>query len=96
MKRARAVLHRQGTRRFDATASYVHDTFEQDIEIIVSHLQQAGLGRVTVVDLTKREYGIPVFRVIVPGLETSRRIDGYVPGPRARPVLDRLISESRP
>jgi ribosomal protein S12 methylthiotransferase accessory factor len=95
MQRARALLHRQGTRSFDATETYVHDTFEQDIAVIVAQLRQAGLGQVVVVDLTKREFGLPVFRVIVPGLETSRRIGGYVPGPRARPLLDRLISESR-
>ena len=35
------------------------------------------------VDLTKQEFGIPVVRVVVPGLEGLVE-DNYVPGARAR------------
>lgn len=95
MTRAREVLLRPGLRAFEAVPTHVHDTFEQDVEGIVTQLREAGLAHIAVVDLTKPEFGLPVFRVVVPGLETSRRVGGYVPGPRARLLLDRLIMETR-
>jgi ribosomal protein S12 methylthiotransferase accessory factor len=39
---------------------------------------------VAVVDLTRPEIGVPVVRVVIPGLEGPWAPDGeYVPGPRA-------------
>ena len=46
-------------------------------------LSKAGLHRVVVIDLTKPEFGLPVTRVIVPGLEPIPG-PGYFPGRRAR------------
>ena len=37
------------------------------------------------VDLTRPEFGLPVVRVVVPGLEGLDDVD-YVPGARARKV----------
>jgi ribosomal protein S12 methylthiotransferase accessory factor len=45
------------------------DDFLTDIRFIIEALNQKGLDRVIVVDLTREEIGIPVVRVIVPGLE---------------------------
>jgi ribosomal protein S12 methylthiotransferase accessory factor YcaO len=48
-----------------------------------------GIRQVVVVDLTKPEIGLPVVRVVVPGLEgpdKGGRSD-YAPGPRARAML---------
>jgi ribosomal protein S12 methylthiotransferase accessory factor len=36
-----------------------------------------------VVDLTREDVGIPVVRVVIPGLEAPHDDDGYLPGPRA-------------
>jgi ribosomal protein S12 methylthiotransferase accessory factor len=41
------------------------------------------------VDLTKPEFGIPVVRVIAPGLEAPRDIPGWLPGRRARALAAR-------
>ena len=38
---------------------------------MLKKLEEAGLNRVVVVDLTREEIGLPVVRVIVPGLEIS-------------------------
>jgi len=54
---------------FDKIPSYHTDDFLDDINIILERLKKAGLGRVLVIDLTRPEIGIPVVRVIVPGLE---------------------------
>ena len=61
-----------------ATAS-----FDADITIVIERLLAAGLDSVIVVDLTNPDLGIPVVRVIVPGLE-GYVFDFYRPGPRAQ------------
>lgn len=60
-----------------ATAS-----FDADINTVIERLLAAGLESVIVVDLSREDMGIPVVRVIVPGLE-GYVFDFYRPGPRA-------------
>lgn len=57
-------------------------TFEGDIAVLVSALCRRGLDQVLVFDLMQPDIGIPVVRVMVPGLE-AYRTDFYAPGPRA-------------
>ena len=45
------------------------DDFLTDIEYVLDELKKAGLDRCIVVDLTREDIGVPVVRVIVPGLE---------------------------
>jgi YcaO-like protein with predicted kinase domain len=59
------------------------DTIAEDLEQVVTRLATVGMNEIFVVDLTKQEYGIPVVRVVVPGLEGLVEHD-YVPGARAR------------
>ena len=54
----------------------------RDIAVLLGMLQRAGLSQVLVFDLTQSEIGIPVVRVIVPGLE-GYRSDFYAPGSRS-------------
>ncbi len=62
--------------------SYDTDDFLEDIRNMTGHLEEAGLERAIVVDLTREEIGVPVVRVIVPGLEISavdsERVGGRV------------------
>jgi ribosomal protein S12 methylthiotransferase accessory factor len=58
-----------GTVEFSALPSFDSDDFLTDIRRVTDRLGAAGLSRVIVVDLTRPEIGIPVVRVIVPGLE---------------------------
>jgi thioglycine synthase len=56
-------------KRFADILSFESDDFLLDIKYMQKKLEEAGLDRVVVVDLTREEIGIPVVRVIVPGLE---------------------------
>jgi len=59
------------------------DDFLKDIKYTVERLRGAGLERVIVVDLTREEIGMPVVRVIVPGLEMYA-VDGDRMGRRCK------------
>ena len=52
-----------------------------------ARLASVGIGEVVVVDLTKEEFGIPVVRVVIPGLEGVDSSSNYAPGERARARL---------
>ena len=70
-------------RSFTDVPSFESDDFLLDIRHMLARLQQAGLARAVVVDLTRPEIGIPVVRVIVPGLEMSA-VDPERVGKRCR------------
>lgn len=73
-------------RNFAAAPSFAVADFEDDIEWLLRRLLAVGIDQVVAVDLTQERFGIPVFRVVIPGLEgpyKGERSD-YVPGARAR------------
>jgi ribosomal protein S12 methylthiotransferase accessory factor len=47
----------------------VAEHFEADIQTVLDALERAGVGDVVVVDLSRADLGIPVVKVVVPGLE---------------------------
>jgi YcaO-like protein with predicted kinase domain len=69
------------------------NTFRRDLEAILARLAAAGLTQAVWVDLTDLEIGVPVVRVVVPGLEgpATKAGGGYVPGERAQ-RLQRMLS----
>jgi YcaO-like protein with predicted kinase domain len=91
-ERAHERLSQAGTRLFKLTPTQVHDTLEADVGAILAALRRAGIEQAVCVDLTKPEFGIPVVRVVVPGLETYHHVPGYLPGPRARRQLEALAT----
>lgn len=94
-ERARARLLQRGAHQFESTPSYSNDTFEADLSLILSRLRAVGITQAVAVDLTKPEIGIPVVRVVVPGLETYHHVQGYVPGLRAQRVLQSRAQDTR-
>ena len=60
------------------------ETFEADLDYLLEALRAVGIAEVIVVDLTHENLGLPVVRIIIPGLEAPHESPGYVPGPRAR------------
>jgi YcaO-like protein with predicted kinase domain len=74
------------TRRFSDVPTWDGETFEDDVEWELECIRRAGIRQVVVVDLTKPEFGLPVVRVIVPGLEPILG-PGYLPGRRSRTVI---------
>ena len=59
-------------------------TFEADVEILVSRLAGVGLERVVVFDITQPDMPVSIVRVVVPGLEGYHEFSYSRPGPRAR------------
>jgi ribosomal protein S12 methylthiotransferase accessory factor len=62
-------------------------SFEGDLAVLLAKLARVGLDEVIVVDLTHEEVGIPVARVIVPGLE-GYMFQHYSAGARALAFCD--------
>jgi YcaO-like protein with predicted kinase domain len=54
---------------FTAVPVFEADSFDDDVSWELARLRAAGIGQVIAVDLTREEFGIPVVRVVVPGLE---------------------------
>jgi ribosomal protein S12 methylthiotransferase accessory factor len=69
---------------FGEVANFTVDDLARDLRWELERLRSPGVGRVVAVDLTRSEFGIPVVRVVIPGLEGDIRHPHYVPGPRAR------------
>jgi len=64
-----------------------HDDIRDDIEWMAGRLAERGADRVFVVDLTLPDVGVPVVRVIVPGLEHVA-VDEYRVGARVLRALE--------
>ncbi len=95
-KRMNAYWFRDnGTVDFTTIPSLDTDDFVRDIRVMIEHLKQQGLDRIIVVDLTREEIGIPVVRVIVPGLEAFA-MDPDRKGRRALNAQDHRISRAKP
>jgi ribosomal protein S12 methylthiotransferase accessory factor YcaO len=76
---------------FDAVCTHRNHDILEDIRFMSRQLQSAGLEQVIAVDLTRADVGLPVVKVIVPGLEhwAARHFDPdvVVLGPRGRQYL---------
>jgi YcaO-like protein with predicted kinase domain len=83
--RHRALLsEQQPVREFAAAPDHAHSSFDADVQWELQRLAAVGLEQAVAVNLTQPDLGVPVVRVIVPGLETMSELPGYVPGVRAR------------
>jgi ribosomal protein S12 methylthiotransferase accessory factor len=94
---AHARFHEQrlapGPRRsFADVPTREHARFEDDLGFMLDGLRAVGCTQVAVVDLTKPELGVPVMRVVIPGLEVLDDLPGYLPGSRARAAREEVPS----
>lgn len=64
------------------------DTFDQDVEWELERLRAAGVEEVVAVDLSRPEFGIPVVRVVIPGLEFLNDHGPYRYGRRAHRAME--------
>jgi ribosomal protein S12 methylthiotransferase accessory factor len=83
-----------GTVEYATIPSSDTDDFLQDINNIIAALKKQGLDRVIVVDLTREEIGIPVVRVLVPGLEVFA-MDPERRGERVKHAEDHRLSRAQ-
>jgi thioglycine synthase len=82
-----------GTVDYGRITSSDTDDFKKDIENIIDALKKQGMDRVIIVDLTREEIGIPVVRVIVPGLEAFA-MDPERRGERVNNAQDHRLSRA--
>jgi ribosomal protein S12 methylthiotransferase accessory factor len=86
---ARALMSFTGPARdFSGIVTGDGETCEDDLDWVLDRLGSAGLKQAVAVDLSKPEFGVPVVRVVIPGLEPADDHDGYVPGARALAIQD--------
>jgi ribosomal protein S12 methylthiotransferase accessory factor len=82
----RMLATREPQRAYAHVPSFESPSIEADLRWMLARLRAAGIDQVVVVDLSREAVGVPVVRVIAPGLEGMRDHgnDDYVPGLRAR------------
>lgn len=83
-----------GTIKYGNVRSSDTDDFKKDIENIIAALKKQGMDRVIIVDLTREEIGMPVVRVIVPGLEVFA-MDPERRGERVKNAKDHRLSRAQ-
>jgi len=76
---------------FGAIRPPLASDFEGDLATLMARLRGAGIACLAVVDLSRPEIGIPVVKVVVPGLE-GPPLQSCIPGPRARRYERNLAS----
>jgi YcaO-like protein with predicted kinase domain len=79
-----AVSQAAEARSFCDVPSRDTDDVAVDLRWELERLRAIGVERVIAVDLTRPDFGIPVVRMVIPGLEWDCTHPGYFPGPRAR------------
>jgi ribosomal protein S12 methylthiotransferase accessory factor len=84
-----AVSQASRPRSFRDIASHNTDDVAIDLRWELEQLRAIGVQRVIAVDLTRPEFGIPVVKVVIPGLEWDRNHPSYAAGHRARHVSGR-------
>jgi ribosomal protein S12 methylthiotransferase accessory factor len=90
LQRARRLMAGDGPRRrLDSVPSHDGDSFADDLAWLLARLDAAGIRQVAAVDLTRPELGVPVVRVVIPGLEGPDDHPRYQPGRRARAARER-------
>jgi ribosomal protein S12 methylthiotransferase accessory factor len=78
-------------RRFADVPDTLRRDFESDLALLLGRLKSVGVEHACVVDLTRPELGIPVVRLMVPGLELDPEdAPDYVLGERAHRFAESL------
>lgn len=77
-----AQLDAAGPTRRMPRESQASASFDDDLAVLLGRVRAAGCPQAVLVDLTRPEIGVPVARLVVPGLEG--RFSGQAAGPRAR------------
>ena len=84
----RLLAERSSTRRLASAEGRAAQGIARNVAWLVERLQAAGINEIITVDLSKEDIGLPVVRVVIPGLEGPDDHDAYMPGERARRTTD--------
>jgi ribosomal protein S12 methylthiotransferase accessory factor len=77
------IAEQPPARAFASSPSWESDSFGADVAWELERLRAAGLQRAVMVDLTRPEFGLPVVKLVIPGLEPLASKEGYIAGSRA-------------
>ena len=77
----------EGTCDFAACPTFSGRSIDDDLAFQLDRLHAVGIEEAVAVDLTKPEFGIPVARLVIPGLEGVDESPDYLLGARARSVV---------
>lgn len=84
-----ALAREAGLVAFRDIPGFAAGDLAEDLRWALARLAAAGIARAIAVDLTRREFAVPVVRLVVPGLEWDPHHPNYRPGPRARAQANR-------
>jgi YcaO-like protein with predicted kinase domain len=87
-RRTRSLIETGPRRRnYRGRPDWDAERLDEDLARELGQLRAAGIRRVVAVDLTRPEFGLPVVRMVIPGLEALGLLPDYSPGRRARARL---------
>lgn len=78
-----------GQHTFEQSPSRELNLLEEEVSYLLDCLIESGFQQILGVDLSRSEFGIPVIKVIVPGLEGFPLQPGYRPGARVHELFRR-------
>jgi len=89
LRRAAALMSDRPVQRIDfrTMPDKRFSTLKQDVDWMLQQLTAVGIKQVISVDLTRPEFGLPVARIVIPGLEGPDDHDDYCPGSRATSIV---------
>jgi YcaO-like protein with predicted kinase domain len=79
-----ALAREMALQSFTAIPGFATDDLVEDLQGALGRVRAAGIERVVAVDLTQPAFGVPVVRLVIPGLEWDPHHPNYQPGKRAR------------
>jgi ribosomal protein S12 methylthiotransferase accessory factor len=82
-----SIIGRENLKDFHSIASFETDGLEKDKDFVLERLQKTGINEVISIDLTKPEFGIPVARMVIPGLEATLVQADMLLGQRAGRIM---------
>jgi YcaO-like protein with predicted kinase domain len=90
VEQQQAILAAETALDFTQVPTFMSDSFDADVEWELARLRAVGITDVIAVDLSREEFGIPVVRVVVPGLEgPTEKIRSCRLGARAQELITR-------
>ena len=87
LARAKRLMKQETGVDFKKIPSKNFTTLKQDTDWLVEQLNAVGISQIISVDLTRAEFGLPVVRIVIAGLEGPDDHDDYSPGERANKLL---------
>lgn len=80
-------MSKEMPRSLSEVSTNTFKTLEEDLDHLINRLCAIDISEVVAVRLTREEFGIEVYRLVIPGLEAPHDDASYTPGARAKKVI---------